>query len=921
MKKFRFFGRRGLSVILSLALCMGLASPAFAAMDLKDALDGNGGWRDVSERGDAFTDENGNSTGTKENYYLSGDLQLEETLEITGDRDVTIDLKGQTLKHTGETGSVIEVNNGAELTIEDASGKDKDGKYVSGGEGKITGGKGCPGSSSWGAGIAVSDSTLTLNGGNITENGKGSENVVSAGGGVLVRRGTLNINNGSISYNEAGQYGGGVYADSNSTVKMTGGAITGNRVTNGDGGGGIDVDEGTFTMSGGIISDNVTTYGVGGGVALGRGGKASMTMTGGTISGNSAAETINEGGYTWGGGGGIYLWENGSLKMTGGKIIGNSAPTGSAIYANSSSSNSASVEISGGVISKNQSWDGGKAVFEGHWDYTSKKNVEYTDKQVVTIGDDVIYCGNGDGINHHGDSETTNKNGIDMCICEVCGGVISGSVPEGGTVTNEDGSETTYPAGGTLNVDDGSISTEGDTVTKKVNEDGTVTITTDPKDGEKKDNVITLPEGSTKDDVKVNGETGNTTIPGGSKINSEDGETTYPNGAVIDKDGNVIGESVTKGEDEDGNTVITSKDDKGDTKAETTVDVPADKKGEVEVDGKTGNTDIPGGSSIEDRDENGKKTETTYPDGAIIDPEGNVTSKGDTVTKTEKDDGTVDVSKEDKDGNKTEIKVESKDPAEGEEKEDLKINDDGSVDIPEGGKTTDGEGTETTYPDGGKVNPDGTVDGNGSTVTKDKDGNVTITDGEGSKTEVKPGESGEGIKVNPDGTVEVPAGGSVTKPDGTTTDLPYGGIVDKNGNVTENENPNPETPDPEQPDVPAPGGDDDFGGAADAGTTINEAEVPLAGIVLVKDVLAELYKHAGSPDGEDAEGEYVKAIAWAIANGIVDADYDVDAVVTVAVLKEMLTNYAGELKIAIDGENDDVVLNCGEILEKFFQTL
>lgn len=104
---------------------------------------------------------------------------------------------------------------------------------------------------------------------------------------------------------------------------------------------------------------------------------------------------------------------------------------------------------------------------------------------------------------------------------------------------------------------------------------------------------------------------------------------------------------------------------------------------------------------------------------------------------------------------------------------------------------------------------------------------------------------------------------------------------------------------------------------------ISDVDVPLAGPVLVKEVLEELYKHEGSPDGEDAEGEYDLAIAWAIENEIIDEEeVDVEEIVTVAVLRDILTNYidfAGiEYTQTLAGEDDDVVVDCGDILTALF---
>lgn len=104
--------------------------------------------------------------------------------------------------------------------------------------------------------------------------------------------------------------------------------------------------------------------------------------------------------------------------------------------------------------------------------------------------------------------------------------------------------------------------------------------------------------------------------------------------------------------------------------------------------------------------------------------------------------------------------------------------------------------------------------------------------------------------------------------------------------------------------------------------SIDDPEVPLAGLVTVADVLEELYKHEGSPNGEDADGETTKAVAWAIANDLIDEETDVEEIVTVAILRDVLTKYVDFAEISytvkLAGEDDDIVDNCGEILTDLF---
>ncbi len=297
----------------------------------------------------------------------------------------------------------------------------------------------------------------------------------------------------------------------------------------------------------------------------------------------------------------------------------------------------------------------------------------------------------------------------------------------------------------------------------------------------------------------------------------------------------------------------------------------------------------------------------------------------------------------------------------------MTVSPDGTTDVPEGGKITDGEGNETTYPDGAIIDKDGNVTTEGGTVTKDKDtGDVTITDGDGNKTEVdvpedkkdgvdvdsegkthvpggseqpvevkKDGEEkgteitapeGKDIVVNPDGSVDVPEGGKVTDKDGNEYELPEGGKVTEDGKVVDKDG-NPVAPKKDDSDKDNDNGGNggsagSTGGTADV-VTIEGVEVPLAGIVTVEDVLEVLYRLA-----EDAEGEIARdeVIAWAVENGIIDDEADAEEIVTVAILRDMLANYAQAFELDVDvyalaalvGEDDDIVMNCDEVIGEFF---
>ena len=135
----------------------------------------------------------------------------------------------------------------------------------------------------------------------------------------------LKLTGGVIAGNCAPS-GGGVYAN-RSAVKVTGGVISGNSTnSNGFGGGIMAEHDGSVTVSGGYITNNRYAnfcgkdgYGCHGGAGLAAINGANVTISDGQITGNYSGEA----------GGGVYVsdqWGNGSmawLNITGGIIASN----------------------------------------------------------------------------------------------------------------------------------------------------------------------------------------------------------------------------------------------------------------------------------------------------------------------------------------------------------------------------------------------------------------------------------------------------------------------------------------------------------------------------------------------------------------------------------------------------------------------
>ena len=164
-----------------------------------------------------------------------------------------------------------------------------------------------------GAGVYVDGgSEFTLSGGKITKN---------TSRGVQVENATFNMTGGIICDNKQNATGGGVSVGNKATFNMSGGEITHNWA--GSSGGGVLVVGATFNMSGGKIADNGTRE-RGGAVYVGTDG--TLTMSGGEISGNKVTTQKGPGG------GAISTRYKGTFEMTGGKIVNNtSASYGGAV--------------------------------------------------------------------------------------------------------------------------------------------------------------------------------------------------------------------------------------------------------------------------------------------------------------------------------------------------------------------------------------------------------------------------------------------------------------------------------------------------------------------------------------------------------------------------------------------------------------
>ena len=174
----------------------------------------------------------------------------------------------------------------------------------------------------------VTGSSLTLNGSRVDHN-EAAEGGGEASGGGIANGGTAVLRGSSVDHNSApGGAGAGIF--NHGTMTITGSHITGNTAPADSAGndgvvGGIaninfgippSGGSGVLTMSGSTVSGN-SASGFGGG--LGNAPDSTATITGSSVSGNSAG----------GPGGGVVNF--GRLAMTGSRVLDNTAAAGGGI--------------------------------------------------------------------------------------------------------------------------------------------------------------------------------------------------------------------------------------------------------------------------------------------------------------------------------------------------------------------------------------------------------------------------------------------------------------------------------------------------------------------------------------------------------------------------------------------------------------
>ena len=319
----------------ALALCVGASATDFT------------GWT-------ALMDAHSGQALADGNYYLNNDVTISQTITVSG--TVTLDLNGHVLQYKNDStkGSVIKVESGGQLTIEDSNTSNLSHKFNPNGKlwvldeqsgsetvtgGVITGGTGTDistfGGTTWycgGGALIKNGGSLTMRGGNII--GCSAE----CGGGVCIdsEQGQFSMSGGSIAGCVASDIGGGVFASG--TFKMSGQAVirscTAESATQYVCGGGVYVNvSSSFEMSDTAIIEGCQAISTssnssnGGGVYV---SSSSFVMSNEAkiegcqaISNSSKASNSSNGG-------GVYLANNTKFTLSGSAVIQNCTATNSA---------------------------------------------------------------------------------------------------------------------------------------------------------------------------------------------------------------------------------------------------------------------------------------------------------------------------------------------------------------------------------------------------------------------------------------------------------------------------------------------------------------------------------------------------------------------------------------------------------------
>ena len=306
----------------------------------------------------------GNTTITANKSFI-----VDGTVTIPSGKTITLTDEGKGLSvvfKNGFAGPAFRVEQGAALIL-DGSFNFSCFRIAKGSFAEVNGAMTLNGGTITRMSLSGSDmGAITVDGGSFTM-GNGELSSISASssancGAVYVKNGgKFAMNGGKITgCMFKNQYSGAV-ALADGTMTMTDGTISGNTASEYNAAGGVLVNgTSSLAMSGGTIADNTAKRG--GGVCVRENG--TFTMSGGTISGNSTAVDSDTIQLPNAGGGGVFVEDNASFEMTNGTITGNKTNgmgggVATAVLSENDTVGGGRFHMTGGTISDNTASCGG----------------------------------------------------------------------------------------------------------------------------------------------------------------------------------------------------------------------------------------------------------------------------------------------------------------------------------------------------------------------------------------------------------------------------------------------------------------------------------------------------------------------------------------------------------------------------------
>lgn len=353
-------------------------------------------------------------------FKLMSDVETSDTITLNNGSNITLNLNGHKIKYTNQSQPLFNITGGATLTIKDLikdsdlkdSDPEKESEEVSEVEKLNNQGQNFnPNNYGKAAEFVYNDgipSSLTYY---VTESSPSTADItkttetlfkysVNIYGAIVACNSrvsliklngkdcTFNLQGGVLTQKNNCNVDGLIYAQSGSTVNMSGGYVCGASMGRNGAGAGIHVEGSTLGISGGVIAGNYAPSGGGvyaqnstvnmvGGIISGNGTNNDQNGFGAGICAENSNVTITDGRITNNkyqhydeshkgngchGGGGIAAFNGGSLTIAGGYITGNySAEAGGGVYAGAWNSALSGFKLSGGTIASNvaQNSEGG----------------------------------------------------------------------------------------------------------------------------------------------------------------------------------------------------------------------------------------------------------------------------------------------------------------------------------------------------------------------------------------------------------------------------------------------------------------------------------------------------------------------------------------------------------------------------------